>query len=159
MQVTEVRVKLVDEFESPNKRLLAFCSVVFDHAFVIRDLKLIDGNMGPFVSMPDRKLMDHCPECDQRNPLVASYCNRCGYYLGEWIPNTENPRLFSDVAHPITMECRRMISTACFSAYEHELEISRLSGYLSDYEFPVFPNSRHFIPCSGSLYHNGTQRI
>ncbi len=155
MLVTEVRVKLVDELESPNKRLLAFCSIVFDHSFVVRDLKLIDGNSGPFVSMPDRKLTDHCPDCNQRNALVATYCNRCGYHLGEWFSDSDNPRMFADIAHPITMDCRRMISEACYIAYQQELHHSRMSGYICEYEYPSIPNARHFIPCSGS-YRNGT---
>jgi ketopantoate reductase len=37
---TEVRIKLVEE---NNERLQAFCSVTFDNAFVVRDLKIIEG--------------------------------------------------------------------------------------------------------------------
>ena len=42
-------------------RLRAFCSLTFDDTFVIRDVKLIDGNDGLFLAMPSRKLTDHCP--------------------------------------------------------------------------------------------------
>ena len=48
MEVTEVRIKLMDE---PGDRLKAFCSVTFDDCFVIRDLKIIEGSSGPFVAM------------------------------------------------------------------------------------------------------------
>ena len=41
MVITEVRIKLVEEKEN-NERLHAFCSVTFDNAFVVRDLKIID---------------------------------------------------------------------------------------------------------------------
>ena len=39
MQITEVRIKLMDE---PGERLKAFCSITFDDAFVVRDLKISD---------------------------------------------------------------------------------------------------------------------
>ena len=59
MEITEVRIKLV---ENAAERLLAFCSITIDGAFVIRDLKLIGGPSGPFVAMPSRKLCTHCRE-------------------------------------------------------------------------------------------------
>ena len=60
MEITEVRVKLMDE---PGERLKAFCSITFDDCFVVRDLKIIEGTSGPFVAMPSRKLTAHCPNC------------------------------------------------------------------------------------------------
>lgn len=50
MEVTEVRISLRDE-----ERLKAFANVTFDHAFVIRGLKVIGGQDGYFVAMPSRK--------------------------------------------------------------------------------------------------------
>ena len=55
MEITEVRVKLMDE---PGERLQAFCSITFDDAFVVRDLKIIEGAKGVFVAMPSRKRPD-----------------------------------------------------------------------------------------------------
>ena len=55
MEITEVRIKLM---EDSDDRLQAFCSVTFDNAFVVRDLKIIDGVSGPFVAMPSRKRPD-----------------------------------------------------------------------------------------------------
>ncbi|MEE9165559.1 MAG: septation protein SpoVG family protein, partial [Nitrospinota bacterium] len=46
MEVTEVRVYPVDE-----EKLKAFVTVTFDDCFVIRDLKIINGNKGLFVAM------------------------------------------------------------------------------------------------------------
>ena len=43
MEITEVRIKLV---EKTTERLMAFCSITIDGAFVIRDLKLIGGPHG-----------------------------------------------------------------------------------------------------------------
>ncbi|MDH4222371.1 MAG: septation regulator SpoVG [candidate division Zixibacteria bacterium] len=53
MEITEVRITLRDE-----ERLKAFANITFDNAFVIRGLKVINGNNGYFVSMPSRKRTD-----------------------------------------------------------------------------------------------------
>ena len=63
MVITEVRIKLM---EDNNERLQAFCSVTFDDAFVVRDLKIIEGTKGSFVAMPSRKLTDRCPAAAAR---------------------------------------------------------------------------------------------
>src|SRR3982750_825629 len=60
MELTEVRINLCGD---RGGRLKAFCSLTFDNTFVIRDVKLIDGNDGLFLAMPSRKLCDHCPSC------------------------------------------------------------------------------------------------
>ena len=78
MEVTEVRVKLIN---SPEDRLRGFCSVTFDNSFVVRDLKIIEGNSGPFVAMPSRKLTDNCGNCRTKNHLRANFCNHCGKKL------------------------------------------------------------------------------
>ena len=78
MEITEVRIKLM---EDPQERLQAFCSITFDHCFVIRDLKIIEGAKGSFVAMPSRKLTDRCPRCNTKNQLRALYCNQCGVQL------------------------------------------------------------------------------
>lgn len=53
MEVTEVRVFPVDE-----EKLRAYVTITFDHCFVIRDLKIIHGTTGLFVSMPSKKRKD-----------------------------------------------------------------------------------------------------
>ncbi len=53
MEITEIRVTLRDE-----ERLKGFANVTFDNAFVIRGMKIIQGNDGYFVSMPSRKRPD-----------------------------------------------------------------------------------------------------
>ncbi len=53
MEITEVRVTLRNE-----DKLKAFANVTFDDEFVIRGLKIINGNSGYFVSMPSRKRSD-----------------------------------------------------------------------------------------------------
>ena len=46
MEITEVRIKLMEDNSGSNERLQAFCSITFDDMFVIRDLKIIEG-VGP----------------------------------------------------------------------------------------------------------------
>lgn len=53
MEITEIRVTLRNE-----DKLKGFANVTFDHAFVIRGLKIIQGVDGFFVSMPSRKRPD-----------------------------------------------------------------------------------------------------
>jgi stage V sporulation protein G len=53
MEVTEVRVFPVQE-----DRLKAYVAITFDHCFVVRDLKIINGNNGLFVAMPSKKRKD-----------------------------------------------------------------------------------------------------
>ncbi len=53
MDVTEVRVFPVEE-----DRLKAYVTITFDGCFVIRDLKVINGNKGLFVAMPSKKRKD-----------------------------------------------------------------------------------------------------
>ena len=55
VQITEVRVKIIG---GPEDKLQGFCSITIDDAFVIRDLKIINGSKGSFVAMPSRKLAD-----------------------------------------------------------------------------------------------------
>jgi stage V sporulation protein G len=50
MEITEVKV-----FPIQEEKLKAFVSVVFDHCFMINDIKIIQGRDGLFISMPSRK--------------------------------------------------------------------------------------------------------
>lgn len=54
MEITEVKVYPVDD----GGRLKAYVTIVFSGEFIIRDLKLIEGHNGFFVSMPSRKRKD-----------------------------------------------------------------------------------------------------
>lgn len=135
MRITEVRIKLMPV---NDERLQAFCSVTFDNAFVVRDLKLIEGLNGYFLAMPSRKLMDRCPQCRYKNHLMARFCNQCGSQL-EGNRALHGPdghlNLFADVAHPSTAGCRAMIQAAVLRAYDRETERARQPGSVSRYDF------------------------
>lgn len=53
MEITEVKVFPVNE-----DRLKAYVTITIDNCFVIRDLKIINGNNGLFVAMPSKKRKD-----------------------------------------------------------------------------------------------------
>lgn len=130
MQITEIRIKLMEE---PGERLQAFCSITFDDAFVVRDLKIIEGTNGPFVAMPSRKLTTHCPQCGCKNHLRAAYCNQCGVRLKEQAPIKDDEgrfKLYADIAHPINSTCREMIQTRVIQAFEEERQRARQPGYV-----------------------------
>lgn len=54
MQLTEVKVYPVTD----DEKLKAYATIVFDGCFVVRDLKIINGNSGLFVAMPSKKKKD-----------------------------------------------------------------------------------------------------
>ena len=134
VEITEVRVKLMEE---AGERLQAFCSITFDDAFVVRDLKIIEGATGPFVAMPSRKLTAHCPQCGCKNHLRAAFCNQCGARQKEQhaLKDEEGrAKLYADIAHPINSACREMIQQRVIQAYEEEKARSKLPGYVPSYD-------------------------
>ncbi|MGI9470457.1 MAG: septation protein SpoVG family protein [Rubripirellula sp.] len=132
MEITEIRIKLM---EGSEDRLRAFCSITIDNAFVVRDLKIIDGSNGPFVAMPSRKLSGHCQRCNHKNHLRASYCNHCGAKLQSEDSGYDSPqKLYADVAHPINSDCRELIQNAVITEFQAELSRYQQPGYRSKYD-------------------------
>ena len=139
MEITEVRIKLTDDSDD---RLQAFCSITFDDAFVVRDLKIIEGTNGPFVAMPSRKLTTHCNRCRSKNHIRANYCNQCGGRMSDEHSSREHAsrddggraKLYADIAHPINSACREMIQNRVVEEYRKERELSQRPDYVSRYE-------------------------
>lgn len=132
MEITEVKIKLVEEGED---RLRAFCSITLDGEFVVRDLKIIQGGRGNFVAMPSRKILERCPRCPGKNEARAKFCSNCGNPLPVTVQTTEGrPRLFADIAHPINAKCRDRIEAAVLAAFAEELVRSRQPGYVCRYD-------------------------
>ena len=135
MQLTDIRIKLC---EDQGSRLKAFCALTFDRTFVVRDVKLIDGNDGLFLAMPSRKLSDHCGRCGDKNHLRARYCNNCGGRLDEnrylRYQQGNGPvrtKLHADIAHPINSDCRHEIERRVVGAFHQELIRSKQPGYVA----------------------------
>lgn len=51
MKITDIRIRKT----STEGKMRAVVSVTFDDAFVVHDIKIIDGNEKMFVAMPSRK--------------------------------------------------------------------------------------------------------
>jgi len=51
MNITDVRIRKV----STEGRMKAIVSITLENAFVIHDVRIVDGNNGLFVAMPSRK--------------------------------------------------------------------------------------------------------
>ena len=137
VEITEVRIKLMEDNSGSNERLQAFCSITFDDMFVIRDLKIIEGAKGFFVAMPSRKLTDRCHNCGTKNHLRSRFCNQCGCRLDENRALRDadgRAKLHADIAHPINSMCREKIQGAVLSSYAEELERSKMPGYVSRYD-------------------------
>jgi len=69
MDITEVRIR---KHRSEDGKLKAFASVVFDGAFVVHDMKIIEGSKGLFVAMPSRKRSDGSHE-DIAHPVNREF--------------------------------------------------------------------------------------
>lgn len=54
MIITEVKVYPAQD----GGRLKAYATIVFENSFIVRDLKVIEGVKGLFVSMPSRRRQD-----------------------------------------------------------------------------------------------------
>ncbi len=129
MEITEVRIKLTDR---RSDKLRAFCSITLANAFVIRDLKIIDGAKGPFVAMPSRKLTDRCGKCGGKNHLRAKFCGECGARLAPErgaVDAQGRAKLHADIAHPISASAREAMQKRILDAYAEEVERSKLPGY------------------------------
>ena len=126
MNITEVKIILRTREEG---KLRAYATITFDNAFVVRDLKVIDGNKGLFVAMPSRKLRQSCPHCRHRNVSGSKYCNQCGNNIEEVgrsaVPFSPGDRVddqHRDIAHPITPEAREFIQGKVLDAYRQKKE-------------------------------------
>ncbi len=132
MRLSEIKIHLCPP---GSGRLKAFCSLTLDNAFVVRDVKIIDGDMGLFIAMPSRKLCDHCPKCREKNHLRARFCNHCGGRLTDnrhlgYRLGPDRLKLHADIAHPISAQARSQIEREVFRAFELEVERSHEPGYI-----------------------------
>lgn len=120
MEITEVKIRKRDLGEG---KLKAYVSITIDNAFVVRDLKIIEGKNGLFVAMPSAKLSIFCPGCKKKNPVGSRFCNQCGSSMeGATMPVGRDglPEEHRDIAHPITTEARDYIQKKVLDAYKGE---------------------------------------
>ncbi len=118
MEITEVRIRLIEDENAENLR--AFATLTMDECFVVRDLRIIDGHSGLFVAMPSRKITRRCSKCGCKNAVHANFCNQCGGKMAPDQRRQDGGKMKShvDVAHPITTCCREKIHESVLRAYE-----------------------------------------
>ena len=121
MEITEVRIFPT---ESKDGKLKAFATMTFDDWFVVRNVKVIQGNNGLFVAMPSRKAMNPCGKCGFKNVIGSKFCNQCGASVEQQPRPAEGEgekyESHMDIAHPITQECRVYIQEKVLDAYNKE---------------------------------------
>jgi len=123
MEITEIRIAVKDV---SDKKLKAYATVTFDNCFVVRNIKIIEGSGGLFITMPSRKVKQPCPKCHFKNELRSKYCNNCAAQLAQ----DAKPASFEegilaqsehkDIAHPITQEFREYLQNGILAAYKKE---------------------------------------
>jgi stage V sporulation protein G len=119
MDITEVRISLR---ENEGRRLKAYATVTFDNSFVVRNIKVIEGNSGLFVAMPARKLKQFCPRCGKKGDVGSQYCSYCGVQLPPVPKEPEDNRqaTHQDLAHPINQQFRDYLQSKVLDAYYQE---------------------------------------
>jgi len=130
MNITEVRIFPT---KSKDGRLKAYATMTFDDWFVVRNVKVIQGNTSLFVAMPSRKVMDPCQKCGFKNVRGSAYCNDCGAPIKRQVNRDETPESkrqseHMDIAHPIKQECRIYIQDKVLEAYNKEMERKEKEG-------------------------------
>lgn len=120
MEITEIRIF---PKEGQDKKLKAYATVTFDNAFVVRNIKVIQGSAGFFIAMPSRKMKNPCPKCHFKNEVGSKFCNQCGASLPVHRENdipTDVKAEHRDIAHPITQQFREHLQEKILQAYKKE---------------------------------------
>jgi stage V sporulation protein G len=121
VEVTEVQVNLCD---GTDDKLRAYCAIIFDHCFVVHNVRVIEKPDGLLVAMPSRKITVKCPSCGYKNTADSSFCSNCGRKVKDDAAMRRarlESKVHFDIAHPINAECRGMIERKVLEAYETAL--------------------------------------
>ncbi len=126
MEISEVRIF---SKEGANSKLKAYATITIDNAFVVRNIKIIEGKTGLFIAMPSRKIKENCPRCNYKNVIHSKFCNECGaqlpassQHIAQTPEETHDLRQseHKDIAHPITVQAREYIQKKILDAYQAE---------------------------------------
>ena len=92
MEITDVNIYIVN-----GEKLKAYATVVFDDAFIVRDMKIISGNNGLFVAMPNKKTKDgtyrdvaHPLNTEMRELIETSVLNEYKSQIENYTETSEN---------------------------------------------------------------------
>ena len=121
MEITEIRVF---PKSGPDKKLKAYVTVTFDHVFVVRNIKVIQGLSALFIAMPSKKTKHSCGKCGAKNETGSKYCHHCGSVVD--LKHVEEDSVDAkaehrDIAHPITQQFRDYLQMEILKAYEKEM--------------------------------------
>ena len=119
MEITEIRLF---PKEGQDKKLKAYTTVTFDNAFVVRNIKIIQGAEGLFIAMPSRKLKSPCSKCSFKVEVGSKFCNQCGaaVKIDERQVEQDAKAEHRDIAHPITQEFREYLQNKILEIYKKE---------------------------------------
>ncbi|MDP8217929.1 MAG: septation protein SpoVG family protein [Candidatus Theseobacter exili] len=131
MKITQVNIHLK---HSGGSKLKAFATITFDDMFVVRDLKIIEGERGLFVAMPSTRVREKCPRCQNKNPIRSRFCSECGMKIPEKRRYDEDQRReeHKDIAHPITAEAREYIEGMILESYREQKGMQESGDSLTD---------------------------
>ncbi len=118
MEITEVRISLR---EHEGRRLKSYATVTFDNSFVVRNIKIIEGNNGLFVAMPARKVKQFCPRCGKKVEMGSKFCNNCGAQIPPPKEQDQDRQsIHQDLAHPINQQFRDYLQSKVLDAYHQK---------------------------------------
>lgn len=116
MNITEVRITKED-----RGQFKGYASILLDDAFVVHDLKIIEGARGIFIAMPSKKWTDRCTECLSKVAVTDNYCHHCGIQLPDLIVPLDGQgpgsKVYKDICHPINNQFRGQILEAILKAF------------------------------------------
>lgn len=121
MEITEVRVSLR---EHEGRRLKAYSTVTFDNSFVVRNIKVIQGNNGLFVAMPARKMKQFCPRCGKKVEMGSKFCSNCGGQVPPPKETRDRKSIHQDLAHPINQQFRDYLQSKVLDAYHDKKKMA-----------------------------------
>lgn len=87
LNITDIRVRRFKEQDNKSK-IVGTAAITIDDAFVVHDIKIIDGEKGLFISMPSRKIKDK-----------------------------DGNEKYVDVAHPLNADVREQVTKSILDTY------------------------------------------
>lgn len=92
MKITNIRVRTVEK----EGRMKAVASITLDDAFVVHDIRIIEGHEGLFVAMPSRRLatgefrdVAHPINAQTREEFETAILAEYAKFLAEQTPESE----------------------------------------------------------------------
>ncbi len=113
VNITNVHLQLCDE---NNRRLRAYCSLVFDDAFVVHNIRIIEKNGELLMAMPSRKVTEKCRLCGINNSIDSTFCAGCGKRFDDQ-HELYTKKVHVDVVHPINADFRSTLEERIFKEY------------------------------------------